>query len=105
MMGSGFLLVLLCIGATREILGAGTLFADMQLLFGEGARAWELQLFGENYPGFLVAILPPGAFIVAGFLIALKNVIDDTLEKRRLAAQPKAIIKGAKRVRTTGAIS
>ena len=105
MMGSGFLLVLLCIGATREILGAGTLFADMQLLFGEGARAWELQLFGENYPGFLVAILPPGAFIVAGFLIALKNVIDDTLEKKRLAAQPKAIIKGAKRVRTTGAIS
>jgi electron transport complex protein RnfE len=105
MMGTGFLLVLLCIGAIREVLGSGTLFANMQLLFGESARAWELDLFGENYPGFLVAILPPGAFIVAGFLIAFKNMIDDTNKKRRLAAQPKTIIKGAKRVRTTGAIS
>jgi electron transport complex protein RnfE len=88
----------------REILGTGILFADMQLLFGEGARTWRLELFGENYPGLLVAILPPGAFIVAGFLIALKNAIDNAVEKRRLAAQPKTIVKGARRVRTTGAI-
>lgn len=105
MMGLGFLLVLLVLGAVREILGAGTLFADMQLLFGEAARSWKLELFGENYPGFLVAILPPGAFIVTGFLIALKNTIDDRIEKRRLAAKPKNIVKGAKRVRTTGVIS
>jgi len=105
MMGLGFLLVLLAIGAVRELLGAGTLFADMQLLFGESARSWRLDIFGENYPGFLVAILPPGAFIIAGFLIALKNTIDDRIEKRRLAAKPKVIVKGAKRVRTTGAIN
>jgi electron transport complex protein RnfE len=105
MMGAGFLLVLLCIGAIREILGSGTLFADMQLVFGESARAWKLELFGDNYPGFLIAILPTGAFIVGGLLIAFKNVRDDAIEKRRLAAQPKAIIKGARRVRTTGAIN
>ena len=105
MMGLGFLFVLIALGAVRELLGAGTLFADMQLLFGEGARSWKLDIFGEDYPGFLVAILPPGAFIVTGFLIALKNTIDDRNEKRRLAANPKTIVKGAKRVRTTGAIS
>ncbi len=105
MMGLGFLLVLVCIGAIREVFGAGTLFADMQLLFGEAARDWKITVLGDNYPGFLVAILPPGAFLVAGFLIAFKNMIDNYNEKRRLAAQPKKIIKGAKRVRTTGSIS
>lgn len=105
MMGLGFLIVLVLIGAVRELLGAGTLFGDMHLLFGESARAWKLTLFGDSYPGFLIAILPPGAFLVAGFLIAIKNSIDNTLEKRRLAKQPKDIIKGAKRVRTTGVIS
>ncbi len=105
MMGLGFLVVLVTIGAIREILGAGTLFADMQLLFGEGARDWKLNILGENYPGFLIAILPPGAFLVTGFLIAIKNAIDSHIEKRRLAAQPKEIVKGAKRVRTTGVIN
>ena len=57
----------------------GRLFANAQLMFGEGARGWLLTL-GDDYPGFLLAILPPGAFIGLGLLIALKNVID-----RRLA--------------------
>ena len=105
MMGLGFLLVLVVLGAIRELLGAGTLFADMQLLFGEAARSWKLDILGSDYPGFLVAILPPGAFIVTGFLIALKNTIDARIEKRRLAAKPKNIVKGAKRVRTTGVIN
>ena len=105
MMGLGFLLVLVVLGAIRELLGAGTLFADMQLLFGEAASSWRLDVLGDDYPGFLVAILPPGAFIVTGFLIALKNAIDTRIEKRRLAAKPKNIVKGAKRVRTTGVIN
>ncbi|MGH1487040.1 MAG: electron transport complex subunit E [Cellvibrionaceae bacterium] len=105
MMGLGFMLVLLVIGGVREILGAGTLFADMQLLFGESASAWRLDILGDNYPGFLIAILPPGAFLVAGFLIAIKNAIDNYIEKRRLAAKPKEVVKGAKRVRTTGVIN
>lgn len=102
-MGLGFLLVLLAVGSVREILGNGTLFDDMHLLFGDAARGWTLTLF-DNYPGFLMAILPPGAFIVTGFLIALKNVIDSGIERRQEARRDKPV-KGSKRVRTTGAIS
>ncbi|MFT6102864.1 MAG: electron transport complex protein RnfE [Candidatus Endobugula sp.] len=104
MMGLGFLLVLVVLGAVREILGSGTLFADMQLLFGEGARGWKLDLFGDSYPGFLIALLPPGAFLVTGFLIAIKNVLDER-SKRKLAALKAKPVKGSKRVRTTGVIS
>ncbi len=104
MMGIGFLLVLVVLGGIREVLGAGTLFADMQLLFGEGARSWKLAILGENYPGFLVAVLPPGAFLVTGFLIAIKNTIDTRIEKRKAALKAKPV-KGSKRVRTTGVIS
>jgi electron transport complex protein RnfE len=75
MMGMGFLLVLVTLGSLREIIGQGTLFANAHLMFGEGARHFELTL-GEHYPGFLLAILPPGAFIGLGLLIALKNTID-----------------------------
>ncbi|WP_461481208.1 electron transport complex subunit E [Porticoccus sp.] len=103
MMGSGFGLVLLLIGIIREILGNGTLFANMHLLFGPMAENWTLHLFGEGY-GFLIAVLPPGAFLVAGMLIALKNIIDKRIDDRR-AAQQAPVITGAKRVRTTGAIS
>lgn len=105
MMGLGFTLVLIVIGIIREILGTGMLFGDMQLLFGENARHWKLDIFGSDYPGFLIAILPPGAFMVAGFLIAIKNSIDAYLEQKRRESQPKQIVKGAKRVRTTGAIN
>jgi electron transport complex protein RnfE len=104
MMGIGFMVVLLVLGAIRELLGAGTLFADMHLLFGELARSWELVILGRDYPGFLVAVLPPGAFLVTGFLIALKNVIDARIEKRKAVLKAKPV-KGSKRVRTTGAIS
>jgi len=104
MMGLGFLCVLLVLGGIREILGSGTLFADMQLLFGEGARNWKLSILGENYPGFLIAILPPGAFLVTGFLIAIKNIIDTQIEKRQTALKEKPV-KGSKRVRTTGVIN
>lgn len=103
MMSLGFFIVLVLIGAIREVIGSGTLFANMQLLFGEGARAWQLTVFGENYKGFLVAILPPGAFIVAGMLIALKNVIDTYIKQREAAR--KAVVKGSKRVRTTGQVA
>ena len=103
MMGLGFLIVLISIGAIRELLGEGTLLANMNLLFGEAAQNWQLDIMGEHYTNFLVAVLPPGAFLVAGFLIALKNLIDQKIENH-LAAQKTAVIKGAKRVRTTGVI-
>lgn len=103
MMGLGFLLVLMLLGALRELLGQGTLFANMQLLFGEGARSWKLQVFGESY-SFLVAILPPGAFLLTGLLIAVKNNIDATIKRRQAVLKSKPV-KGAKRVRTTGHIA
>lgn len=104
MMGLGFLLVLVALGAVRELLGTGHLLADMQLLFGEGARSWKLDIFGSSYPGFIIALLPPGAFLVTGFLIAIKNVFDQQ-HKKKLAALKAAPVKGSKRVRTTGVIS
>ncbi len=83
-MGLGFTLVLVSLGAMREILGSGTLFSQAHLMFGEGARALTLTLI-EDYRGFLLAILPPGAFIGLGLLIAIKNVIDGRIEKRSAA--------------------
>lgn len=103
MMSLGFMAVLLVLGAIREILGTGAIFADMHLLFGEAARSWKLTLF-EVESGFLIALLPPGAFLVTGLLIAGKNVIDKYLDERRLAAAPEIEV-GSRRVRTTGEIS
>lgn len=103
MMGLGFLFVLLMLGGLRELLGQGTLFADMHLLFGPMAHSWTIVPFGENY-SFLIAVLPPGAFLVMGFLMAIKNAIDWQIKLRADAAKPEPI-KGAKRIRTTGNIS
>ena len=102
-MAVGFGAVLVVLGAIRELLGTGGLFANMHLLFGESARAWQITLI-DDYQSFLLAILPPGAFIVAGLLIAVKNQID--ARAKRLAAQNAAeIVVGAKRVRVTGKLS
>lgn len=104
MMGVGFALVLVAIGAIREALGSGTLFANMDLLFGPIAAGWTLHLFGQGN-GLLLAILPPGAFIVVGFLIALKNTIDGYLEQRRARAEAGVVKERvSRRVRTTGVI-
>lgn len=74
-MGLGFTAVLVVLGALREALGQGTLFADSHLMFGDVAIGWTITLV-DDYQGFLLAILPPGAFIGMGLLIALKNAID-----------------------------
>lgn len=102
MMGLGFLIVLMLLGAMRELIGQGTLFADMQLIFGESASAWKITFTGD-YSNFLFAILPPGAFVGMGLIIALKNVIDDKIEKRKAAQE--SVKTGSKRVRVTGNIS
>lgn len=89
MMGLGFTLVLVALGGMREVAGLGTLFAQAHLMFGEAANGWTLTLI-ENYRGFLLAILPPGAFIGLGLLIALKKVIDKSLAQKRaiVASEP-----------------
>lgn len=74
-MGLGFTFVLVLLGGLREILGFGTLFANANLMFGDTAEQFII-VFNEDYPGFLLAVLPPGAFIGLGLLIALKNIVD-----------------------------
>jgi electron transport complex protein RnfE len=74
-MGLGFALVLIALGALREVLGLGTLFNGAELMFGESAKNWRITVI-VPYEGFLLAVLPPGAFIGLGLLIAVKNVID-----------------------------
>lgn len=78
MMGLGFLLVLFILGAVREILGQGTLFDGANLLLGDWASILRIEIYHLDTQ-FLLAILPPGAFIAMGFFIALKNVIDEKL--------------------------
>ena len=74
-MGLGFTAVLVTLGAMREAIGFGTLFQQAHLMFGEVARGFTITLF-DDYRGYLLAILPPGAFLGLGFLIAGKNIID-----------------------------
>jgi Na+-translocating ferredoxin:NAD+ oxidoreductase subunit E len=106
MMGLGFTLVLVVLGSVREILGSGTWLANMHLLFGESAKDWTVLVFGVNYPGFLVAILPPGAFMVMGLIIALKNILDARIQQRIATQKVESQTpKVNRRVRTTGNIA
>jgi electron transport complex protein RnfE len=83
-MGSGFLLVLVALGSIREVLGRGSLGGDLQLLFGGHGAPGGIHLFGEQH-GFLLALLPPGAFILLGLMLAWRQ-----------AAQAKApVVKSA----------
>lgn len=102
-MAMGFGAVLVILGAIREFLGTGGLFANMHLLFGESARSWHIIII-EDYQSFLLAILPPGAFIVTGLLIAVKNQLD-TRAKAREKAKQETVAAGSKRVRVTGKIA
>jgi len=86
MMGIGFTAVLVLLGAMRELVGQGTLFSEAHLMFGEAARHFTIVVI-EDYRGFLIAMLPPGAFIGLGLIVALKNVIDT----RQTSKNAKAI--------------
>jgi len=72
-MGVGMLWTLGLLGGLRELIGAGTLFSGIEMVI-PGLQP--LKLFSADYPGFLLAILPPGAFILLGCLIAWKNWIE-----------------------------
>jgi electron transport complex protein RnfE len=88
-MGLGFTLVLVVLGGMREFIGQGTLFYQANLLLGEAATGLSLSL-GEGFQGALIAILPPGAFIGLGLLIALKNLIDKRVKRRSALRAAKA---------------
>ena len=75
MMGIGFSVVLVMLGAMRELIGSGTLFDQSSLLLGSLGDTLSITVF-EDYQGTLLAILPPGAFIGLGLIVAVKNLID-----------------------------
>ena len=88
MMGLGFTLVLLLLGSVREILGQGTLFAGADQLLGPWAAHLKIVLFQAD-AGVLLAILPPGAFLALGFIIAAKNLVDARLSCRKAVLKPQ----------------
>ncbi|EKM29264.1 electron transport complex, RnfABCDGE type, E subunit, partial [Vibrio harveyi] len=97
-MGLGMTTVLVVLGAMRELIGNGTLFDGADLLLGDWAAALRIQVFHFD-SSFLLALLPPGAFIGVGLLIALKNVIDSSIQAR----QPKEEKPAIERARVTNA--
>jgi electron transport complex protein RnfE len=80
-MGLGFSFALVLLGGMREIIGSGTLLGGAELLFGESARDWTVHVL-RDYDGFLLAILPPGAFLGLGLLIAAKNIVDERAKRK-----------------------
>ncbi|TKI05658.1 electron transport complex subunit E [Martelella alba] len=84
--GLGGAAALTLLGGLRELLGNGTLFAGADHLLGPWAKALRMDIYPLHTP-FLLAILPPGAFIGLGFMLAGKQVIDNKLKTRRRQAQ------------------
>jgi len=80
-MGLGLTAVITILGGIREIFGHGTLLSGIDLVFGETAKSLVITVI-PNYHGFLLAILPPGAFIALGLLIALKNWLNLRTENK-----------------------
>ncbi|EOX3332059.1 TPA: electron transport complex subunit E [Vibrio cholerae] len=95
-MGLGMTSVLVVLGSLREIIGNGTLFDGADLLLGEWAKVLRIEVFHFD-SAFLLALLPPGAFIGVGFLIAAKSMID----KQIAARQPKQQKQAIERARVT----
>lgn len=87
MMGLGFTMALVVLGAAREIASAGTLFANASLLLGDGFKFIELTLI-PDYKGFLLMALPPGGFIMLAFIIAGKRLLD----RKRVANKAQAAL-------------
>ena len=88
--GLGFCLALVALGALREIVGRGTLMSQAGLMFGDLGESLQLTLI-PDHPGFLLAMLPPGAFIGLGLLIAGRNWLDARLSgrRKRIATSPQ----------------
>ena len=70
--GLGFLLVLVLISSIRELIGNGSLFENMEVLFGSVAKDWVIHPFGNDFQ-FRLILMPPGALLILGGVIAAKN--------------------------------
>jgi len=80
-MGIGFTLVLVTLGGMRELIGQGTLLSQAHMMFGESGRELAIVIL-DDYRGFLLAVLPPGAFIGLGFIIAGMNLVNNRRTQR-----------------------
>lgn len=87
--GLGFTFALTLIGAIREVLGSGTLFSGASLLLGQAFAGLETKVI-PDYKGFLLLVLPPGGFLVLGFLLAGKRTLE-VLRQRGRATAPASI--------------
>jgi electron transport complex protein RnfE len=87
MMGLGLVWVLAVLGGLRELIGSGTLFTGIEMVI---PGLSPLNVLGDDYPGFLLAILPPGAFFALGCLIALFNWLNARAAARG-RARPAAV--------------
>jgi Na+-translocating ferredoxin:NAD+ oxidoreductase subunit E len=82
MMGVGFVWVIGLLGLIREFIGQGTLFSGIEMLV---PSLHAIQILPEDYPGFLLAMLPPGAFFILGLMIAGRNWLDARANERAKA--------------------
>ncbi len=91
MMGMGLALVLAILGGIREVIGKGTLFSGIDLALGPAAKQFVVTVV-PDYHGFLLAVLPPGAFIGLAALIATRNWIEQRRQAKagRTAAPAEA---------------
>ena len=87
-MGVGMLWTLALLGGLRELLGSGTLLGGIDMVF-PGLQP--IQLLPESYPGFLLGLLPPGAFILLGCMIAWKNWMDARAAERARLKPPAPV--------------
>ena len=85
-MGAGFTLLLVTIGAFRELVGQGSILSRMDMILGGDAMTGLTVVDG----GWLLAILPPGAFFSLALAVAAKNVIDRRREAARRAHMPRS---------------
>lgn len=92
MMGLGFAAVLLLLGAIREVLGQGTLFDGIETMLGDWASSLTITIYHADTK-FLLAALPPGAFLIMGLIIAFKNAVDHGIEKSNLKKNAKNTAK------------
>ncbi|MGY5357365.1 electron transport complex subunit E [Cronobacter dublinensis] len=86
--GMGATGAMFVLGSLREILGNGTLFDGADGLLGSWARVLRIEVFHTDTP-FLLAMLPPGAFIGLGMMLAVKYLIDERMKRR--AAKPAVV--------------
>ena len=90
-MGVGMLWTLSLLGGLRELIGGGTLFSGIDMVF---PSLKPLQVLPADYPGFLIAMLPPGAFILLGCLVAAKNWLEARRATKLHAAAPPVAAGG-----------